>query len=128
MSFETALVKRVDELVVDPVLDEHPVRRDARLAGVSELAEHRAGDGLVEVGVVEDDEGRVAAELERDLLHLVGALAHEELPDLGRAREPELADRRVRGQLAADRGRVLGVAGDEREDARSEGPPPRRAP
>ena len=32
------------------------------------------GDGGVEVGVVEDDERRVAAELERDLLHLCRAL------------------------------------------------------
>jgi len=65
-----------EEVVVDRVLHEHPVRRDAGLAGVAELADDRAGDGLVEVGVVEDDERRVAAELERHLLHLAGALAH----------------------------------------------------
>ena len=35
---------------------------------------HRAGDRGVEVGVVEDDERRVAAQLERDLLDLPRAL------------------------------------------------------
>ena len=45
-----------------------------------------AGDRLVEVGVVEDDERRVAAELERDLLQPGRALGHQQLPDLVRAR------------------------------------------
>ena len=73
------LGERADEVVVDPVLDEEPVRRDARLPRVPELAHHRSGDRLLEVGVVEDDERRVAAELERDLLHLTGALRHQQL-------------------------------------------------
>ena len=64
----------LEERVVDPGLDEHPVRRDARLARVAELADERRRDRDVEVGVVEDDERRVPAELERDLLHLVRAL------------------------------------------------------
>ena len=67
-------LEAIEERVVHGVLDEDPIRRDARLAGVAELAHDRARDGRVEIGVVEDDEGRVAAELERDLLHLAGAL------------------------------------------------------
>ena len=43
--------------------------------------------------------------------------AHQELPDLGRAREAELAHERVRGHLAADRRRVRRVARDDGEDA-----------
>ena len=39
-------------------------------------------DGFVHVGVVEDDERRVAAELERDLLQPCGALRHQQLADL----------------------------------------------
>ena len=92
LSFEAASTSRETNVVVDPVLHEDPVRRDARLAAVPELADQRAGDGRVEVGVVEDDERGVAAELERDLLHLLRALRHQELPDLGRAGEAELAD------------------------------------
>ena len=87
------------------------------------LQSDRAGDSRVEVGVVEDDERRVAAELERDLLQLRRALPHQELADLGRAGEPELAHERVRRHLAADRGRVLGGARHDGEHARAAGPP-----
>src|SRR6185295_9276210 len=71
------LRRRVDEsryeLLVDAVLDEDPVRGDARLTAVAELADERAGDRCLEIGVVEDDERGVAAELERHLLHLFRA-------------------------------------------------------
>ncbi len=107
----------LDERVVDRVLHVDPVRADARLARVAELADHRAGDRGVQVGVVEDEERRVAAELERDLLDLSGALRHQQLADLGRAGEAELAHDRVRGQLAADQRRVGRRSGDDREDA-----------
>jgi hypothetical protein len=56
------------------------------LAGVAHLRQHRALDREVEVGVVEDQERRVAAELHRDLEDLVGRLLDELAPDLGRAR------------------------------------------
>jgi hypothetical protein len=39
-------------------------------------------DGRVEVGVVEDDEGRVAAQLHGALHHLVGGLPEQDAPDL----------------------------------------------
>ena len=65
------------------------------------LRRQRAGDRRVEVGVVEDDERRVAAELERDLLDLSGALA----PSAAcRPRsspvKPSLRTSGLRGQLA----------------------------
>jgi hypothetical protein len=56
------------EGVVHAVLHQQPVGADAGLAGVAVLRGDRALDRGVEVGVVEDDERRVAAELERDLL------------------------------------------------------------
>ena len=93
---------------------------DAGLARVAELAERGARDGGVEVGVVEDDERRVAAELERDLLQLRRALLHQQLADRRRAGEPELAHERVRRHLRADRGRVLGGAGHHGEHARGQ--------
>src|SRR4029077_19351018 len=40
----------------------------AHLAGGVEIAEQRAGDGIVELRVLEDDERGLAAELERHLL------------------------------------------------------------
>ena len=56
----------VGERVVDAVLHVEAVGADAGLAGVAELGGDRAFDRRVEVGVVEDDERRVAAELQRD--------------------------------------------------------------
>ena len=63
-----------DEVVVDAFLRVDAVRADAGLAHVAELRDDRAFDRGVEIGVVEDDEGRVAAEFEADLLHRRGGL------------------------------------------------------
>ena len=57
--------------------DEHARQRAARLAGVEEGLADAIGDGLLEVGVLEDDVGRLATELEGDGLHrLRRQLAH----------------------------------------------------
>ena len=85
------LDQRRREAVVDAGLHQDAVGADASLAGVAIFGGHGAGDGLIEIGVVEDDERRVAAELERELLHRVGALPIEHLADRGRAGEGELA-------------------------------------
>src|SRR3546814_10902540 len=91
------------EGVVDPFLHQDAVGTDAGLAGVAELGDHGTLDGGIEVGVVEHQEGRVATELQRDLLHRGGALLHQQLADLRRADEGELAHDRAGGHLAADR-------------------------
>ncbi len=69
------------ETVVDAGLHENAVGADAGLAGVAVFGGHGAGHRLLEIGVVEDEERRVAAELEGELLHGVGALAVEHLAD-----------------------------------------------
>ena len=61
------------EGVVDAVLHQDAVGADAGLPGVAELRGDRPFHRRVEVGVVEDDEGRITAELEREPLHAVGA-------------------------------------------------------
>ena len=61
-------------------MDEEPVGGRAGLAHVAHLGEHRAVDGRVEVGVGEDQERRVAAELHRDPEQLVGGLLDQLLP------------------------------------------------
>ncbi len=53
-------------------LDEQPVRAYARLAGVAEAREHGTRGRRVEIGILEDDEGRVPAELERHALQVIG--------------------------------------------------------
>ena len=100
------LDQRRGEAVVDAGLHENAVGADAGLAGVAVLRGHGAGDRLVEIGVVEDDQRRVAAELERQLLHRVGALAIEDLADLGRAGEGQLAHASIVAEHLADGRRV----------------------
>jgi hypothetical protein len=82
-----------------------------------------AGRRGVEVGIGEDDVGRLAAELEGDPLELVGGLAHDALTDRGGAGEADLAhvgvgdeplpdDRALTGQHGEH---ALGDAGVQRE-------------
>ena len=102
------------EGVVDSVLDVEAIGADAGLAGVAIFRSGRAFDGGVDVGIVENDEGSVAAELERDFLDGAGALRHEQLADFGRAGERKFADDRIGCEFAAD---FDGRAGDYVEDA-----------
>ena len=101
-SLRTASTSLATNCVVDAFLHEQAVGADAGLPGVAVLARDRALHGGVEIRVVEHDERRVAAELERHLLQRAGALRHQLLADLGRAGERELAHDRVRRHLAAD--------------------------
>jgi hypothetical protein len=64
----------------------------ARLADVAHLGDHRALDGLVDVGVLEHDERGVAAELHRQPQEIVGGLLHQRATDLGRPGERQLAE------------------------------------
>jgi ParB family chromosome partitioning protein len=61
------------ERVVDAVLDVQAVGADAGLAVVAVLGDDRAFDGLIQVGVVEHDERRVAAQFQETFLM---SLAH----------------------------------------------------
>ena len=81
-----------DQLVGDRLLHEQPRARAADVALVEEDAVDDALDGLVERRVVEDDVGRLAAELERQPLAGAGQRALDDLADLGRAGERDLVD------------------------------------
>ena len=71
--------ERVDEPVVDLVGDEHPLRRDAELAGVGEAGADGALGGPVEVGVAQHQDRVLAAELQRAADQPVGALLRDQL-------------------------------------------------
>ncbi len=76
---------------------------------------HGAGHGGVEIGVVEHDEGRIAAQLQPDLFHPDAACRISSLPT---SVEPVKPTKRTAGMFAenlADRGRV---AGDDVQHAR----------
>lgn len=75
----------------------------ASLAGIAELRLDRAVNRSVNIRVIEDDEGRIAAELEADLLDLVRALAHEQSANRGGACKADLSDLGIGAEFAAPR-------------------------
>src|SRR5690606_20289354 len=68
--------------------------------------------GRVEIGVVEDDEGRLAAELQRQALAGTGGRLADAAADFRRAGEGDLGDARMLDDLLAGRP----VAGDDVDD------------
>ena len=110
----------LDEPVVDLVGDEHPLHRDAELAGVGERRPDGALGGLLEVGVAQHQDRVLAAELERAADQPLGALLGDELAGGGRAGEADvvgaLDDRRCR---PASRGRRRPATGPSGSRPRS---------
>ena len=111
---------RVDEGgcegVVDARLHVDAVRADAGLARGAELGGDGPGDGGGEVGVVEDDEGRVAAELEGEFLEGRRGLRHERLAYACRAGEGDFLDDRGGADGFPDGG-CVGGGRDDIDDA-----------
>ena len=81
---------------------------------LNQIAVDDALDGAVEIGVVEHDERRLAAEFERKLLARARRRAADEAADFGRAGEGDLVDVVMRDERRARRA----VAGDDVDDAR----------
>src|ERR1019366_5372245 len=79
------------ELRRDATLHQETVGRGARLAAVAHLRDHGARRGALQIGVVKDDERRVATELHRAVHDAVGGLMQQTAPDLGGPGERELA-------------------------------------
>lgn len=61
------------------------------MAVVAERGDDCAVDGLVQIGVIEHDEGGVPAQLQGDFLDVLGTFGHQLAPDFGRAREVQFA-------------------------------------
>ena len=76
------LLEASDELVVDVLLDQQARAGAAALAVVEEDTKVGPRDGVVNVGVIEDDVGRLATQLEGDLLEVA----------LGRSLEDDAAN------------------------------------
>ena len=104
----------LEELVGDAVLHQDPERAQADLAGVVELLDgqvHRE----VEVGVVEDQQRRLAAQLEGQRHDVVRRRRGDDPGGRHRAGEGEPADAGVRGERRA---RLRAGALDDVEHAR----------
>ena len=91
----------LDELLVDRLLDEQPRAGAADLAGVGEHRHAGARHRRVQIGVGEDDVGRLAAELQRHALEVAGDGLDDLLAGQVRAGERHLVHARVRRQRRA---------------------------
>src|SRR5450830_91199 len=75
----------------------------ADLAGAVEVGHHRGVGGAVEVGVVENDQRRLAAQFHGHVLERrAGSAGHDFLAGVGAAGEGDFLDARVLGQPGAD--------------------------
>ena len=111
------LDEQLDDPVVDRALDEDPAPGAAVLAAVVEDRVRRLAGEALEVGVGEDDVRALAAELEADLLHVVGGQPHDLLAGRRLAGEGDLADPGMAGDRRAGR---AARAGDDVDDAGGE--------
>ena len=93
------LADRGHELVVDARLDDRPAARRADLARVDERRGQRVIDGGLEIGVGEHDVRALAAELERDALHVHRGAAHQRAPGLDATGQGDEVD--VRAESAS---------------------------
>ena len=101
------------DLLGDALLHEQPRAGAADVALVEEDPLDDALDGLVDRGVLEDDVGRLAAELEREADVAARQRGLDVLADGGRAGEGDLVD----ALGAHQRGARRAVAGEDRDDA-----------
>ena len=99
-----------DHLIEMLLMNKQPRAGAAALAMIEEDRVRRTGDGRIEIGIFEHNIRRLAAELERDFLQVVGSGSHDQLAHFGRAGESDLVDIRMRGQRGAGR---FAEAGDD---------------
>ena len=103
-----------DEVVVDAGPGEHAGGRRAVLAGVEVAGDRDALGGLLDVGVVEDDDRRLAAELEVDALEVV----RRPTPATSMPARTEPVIETICGRLVLDqRAAGVAVAADDVEHA-----------
>jgi ParB family chromosome partitioning protein len=90
-----------DEFIVRLALDEDAAARAAILAGVGEDAHRRLRRRFLQVGVGEDDVGRLAAQLEADPFDVARGELHDPRADLCRSRERDFSHQRMRDERFA---------------------------
>ena len=96
-----AFDQQVDELVVDGGVHQRPGARLAHLATMHERAPQHTGGGLVQIGIVEHDVGRLATQFQGHRLHRARGQLHDAATHLGGTGERRLVDHRVAGQFLA---------------------------
>lgn len=113
-----ALLEGLDELVVDTLLDVDTRTGAASLAVVEVDTEVDPVNGLLDIGIVEDNVGGLATKLEGNLLQVgLGGSLHDLAADNGRASEGNLVDVHVGGDGGTSN---PAETGDDVENARGE--------
>jgi hypothetical protein len=113
-----ALLELLDEVVVDALLDVDTGSGAAGLAVVEEDTKVDPRDGVINVGILEDDVGRLAAKLEGDLLQVGrGGGLEDCAANDGGTGESDLVDVHVRGEGGTG---DLTETGDDVDDTRGE--------
>mmetsp|Transcript_14457 Transcript_14457/g.27933 ORF Transcript_14457/g.27933 Transcript_14457/m.27933 type:complete len:340 (-) Transcript_14457:271-1290(-) len=98
--------KRAREFVVHLVVHENLVRTDAGLASISQSRTKQSFGCLLKVGVLENDEGSVAAKLQAHPLDRVRRLGHQKLSHGGGSCESNFSDILAAHEFLPDGGRV----------------------
>src|ERR1051326_7046718 len=118
-----AVHKFIEELLVNTFLHNDTAGGSAPLAAGAEAAPERSLYGEIEVGVVEHDDGVLAAHLQRAVLETARGSFADQFADFARTGEGNGTDVRMAIQWAADFG---AVSGDDVDDAAGRaGFPPR---
>src|SRR6202022_5056107 len=78
--------------VVNLLMGEHTGARRTDLTGIEENSRRRGPGGGVEIGIIEDDIGGLAAELERHAFEIAGGCPHDSTADAGRSGKSDLVD------------------------------------
>ncbi len=108
--------KLLDKGVVNAVLHINPVGADASLAGVAVFAGHGAVHRAVQVRIVKHDEGRIAAEFQREFLHGRGALLHQDAAHFSGAGKAQVPHHVAGAQDLADGDAVVRVGAEHVQD------------
>ena len=109
-----------DEFVRHRLVDDHALGRHANLALIHVGAERGGVDGRIDVGVVENEQRGLAAQLQQDRFEMPRRLLGDDAPDPRRTGEVDAFDRGVANQRLDQRGRVGGGMGDDIERARGQ--------
>ena len=110
-----AAAQPLDKLVRDARLDQELDAEEQTWPVLLERAVQHVGHDPVEVGVGEDEDRVLAAELEHQRARARGRRCHDRAAGLDRAGEGDAAHQRVADERRA---RLLAIAGDDVEHAR----------
>src|SRR5439155_10585376 len=106
--------ERIEELVVDPLVDHHAARGGAPLSGGAESTPYTSFNRELQIGVVHHDDDVFAAHFEVDFLERRRCLLRDRTADVGRTGKRNDADLFADDERFSD---VAAAAGDEVDDA-----------